>query len=46
MIEIYMPIIQGLKANQINFVLVIQRGIGKVPGQTVLEKLPRTRQWY
>lgn len=46
MIQIYMPIIQGLKANQINVVLVIQRVVGKVPGQTAVEKLLRTRQQY
>ena len=37
-----MSIIQGLKANQMNVVLVIQRMQGKVPGQTAVDELPRT----
>lgn len=46
MIQIYMPIIQGLKANQMNVALVIQRVIGKDPGQTAVENFPRTRQQH
>lgn len=39
-----MSIVQGLKANQMNVVLVIQRVQGKVPRQRADDKLPRTRQ--